>query len=95
MVLGCYYLTFERPGAKGEGKVFASQEAALAAYSAGAVALHSMIVVRMPESKLVLDAEEAGTRRIVTTVGKLIFNDIFPDDFPYVNSAEPARLAKS
>ena len=49
-----------------------------------------MIVVRMPESKLVLDAEEAGTRRIVTTVGKLIFNDIFPDDFPYVNSAEPA-----
>ncbi|NLH87843.1 MAG: DNA-directed RNA polymerase subunit beta', partial [Firmicutes bacterium] len=89
MVLGCYYLTFERPGAKGEGKVFASQEAALAAYSAGAVALHSMIVVRMPESKLVLDAEEAGTRRIVTTVGKLIFNDIFPDDFPYVNSAEP------
>ncbi|MDD4336356.1 MAG: DNA-directed RNA polymerase subunit beta' [Firmicutes bacterium] len=88
MVLGCYYLTFERPGAKGEGKVFGSPEAALAAYNAGAVALHSIIVVRMPESKLVMGAEEAGTRRIVTTVGKLIFNDIFPDDFHYINSAE-------
>ncbi len=90
MVLGCYYLTFERPGTQGEGKVFASPEAALAAYGAGVVELHSMIVVRMPELKLVFAAEEAGTRRIVTTSGKLIFNDILPDDFPYINSAEPS-----
>ncbi|HPQ03574.1 MAG TPA: DNA-directed RNA polymerase subunit beta', partial [Bacillota bacterium] len=88
MVLGCYYLTFERIGAKGEGKLFENPEAARAAYDAGAIALHSMIVVRIPESKLLLGAEEAGTRRIVTTVGKLIFNEIFPDDFPYINSAE-------
>ncbi len=88
MVLGCYYLTFERIGALGEGKIFENPEAAKAAYDAGVVALHARILVRMPESKNVLGSEEAGTRRIVTTVGKLVFNEIFPDDFPYINSAE-------
>jgi len=88
MVLGCYYLTFERIGARGEGKIFENAEAAKAAYDAGAVALHARILVRMPDSKNVLGAEEAETRRIVTTVGKLVFNEIFPDDFPYINSAE-------
>ena len=88
MVLGCYYLTFERIGAHGEGKIFENPEAAKAAYDAGVVALHARILVRMPESKNVLGAEEAGTRRIVTTVGKLVFNEIFPDDFAYINSAE-------
>jgi DNA-directed RNA polymerase subunit beta' len=88
MVLGCYYLTFERVGARGEGKIFENPDAARAAYDAGVVALHSRVMVRMPESKKVLGAEEADTRRIVTTVGKLVFNEIFPDDFPYINSAE-------
>ena len=88
MVLGCYYLTFERVGAKGEGKIFSNPERAKAAYDAGAVALQARIVVRIPESKKLLQADECGTRRVVTTVGKLIFNEVFPDDFPYVNSAE-------
>ncbi len=88
MVLGCYYLTFERVGARGEGKIFETPEAAKAAYDAGVVALHARIMVRMPESKNVRGAKEANTRRIVTTVGKLVFNEIFPDDFPYINSAE-------
>jgi DNA-directed RNA polymerase subunit beta' len=88
MVLGCYYLTFERVGARGEGKIFETPEAAKAAYDAGVVALHARIMVRMPESKNVRGAKEANTRRIVTTVGKLVFNEIFADDFPYINSAE-------
>ncbi|MCR4425439.1 MAG: DNA-directed RNA polymerase subunit beta', partial [Firmicutes bacterium] len=88
MVLGCYYLTIEKQGARGEGKVFESPEAAKMAYEAGSIELQARILVRLPESKLVLGAEEAGTRKIVTTVGRLIFNEIFPDDFPYINSAE-------
>jgi len=88
MVLGCYYLTFERIGARGEGKIFEDPEAAKAAYDAGVVALHARVLVRMPDSKSVLGAEQADTRRIVTTVGKLVFNEIFADDFPYINSAE-------
>ncbi|MGI6146360.1 MAG: DNA-directed RNA polymerase subunit beta' [Bacillota bacterium] len=91
MVLGCYYLTFERVGATGEGKCFSSPELAKAAYDAGVVALHARIVVRMPEDKKLLrhdGADPEDTRRIVTTVGKLIFNDVFPKEFPYINSAE-------
>ncbi len=88
MVLGCYYLTFERTGAEGEGKAFSTPDLAKAAYNAGVIALHSRIVVRIPEEKRLLGADGADSRRIVTTVGKLIFNEVFPPEFPYVNSAE-------
>jgi len=80
MVIGCYYLTLERPGAKGEGKIFASEDEALMAYQTGDVALQAKVKVRIERTK---DGE---TRRKVidTTVGRLIFNSAIPQDLGFV-----------
>lgn len=63
MVLGCYYLTISRDGAKGEGKVFGSPIEVYNAYDAGAVELHAKIKIRI------------NGQLIETTVGRVIFND--------------------
>ncbi|MBQ2069669.1 MAG: DNA-directed RNA polymerase subunit beta', partial [Bacilli bacterium] len=74
--------------AKNEGKVFASVDEVRNAYANNCVSLHSRIVI--PASKVHKD-EGTGlpigshSKYLITTVGKLIFNDVFPDDFPYIN----------
>ena len=73
MVIGCYYLTKSRPGARGEGMQFFSVEEALAAQDAGFVDLHAMIKVRVNHQML------------ETTPGRLIFNDILPVEMPFCN----------
>ena len=73
MVLGSYYLTKERKGEKGEGKVFASPEEVLIAYNDGKVGIHAIIKVRY-KGEL-----------IETTVGRVIFNQIVPDELGFVN----------
>ncbi len=89
LVLGCYYLTIAQRGEKGEGKYFANPDEAYMAYKEGAVTLHSLIAVRMPREKQVIGfADDDKDRKLlVTTVGRLVFNRIFPDDFPYINDA--------
>ncbi|HPF54407.1 MAG TPA: DNA-directed RNA polymerase subunit beta' [Eubacteriales bacterium] len=80
MVLGCYYLTLVREGAKGEGKAFSSEDEALMAYQMGEVTLQSKVKVR-------LSREYAGVtyRKIVdATVGKIIFNNAIPQDLGFV-----------
>jgi DNA-directed RNA polymerase subunit beta' len=76
MVLGCYYLTMERAGAKGEGKVFASIDDALSAFESGLVDKHALIKVRYPD----------GDRR-ETTIGRLKFNAILPEGMDHTNIA--------
>ncbi len=71
MVLGCYWLTKERPGAKGEGKVFASPEEVRIAYDAGEVEEHAKIKVRI------------GGELIGTTVGRVILGEILPPSIPF------------
>ena len=86
MVLGIYYLTLERPGAPGEGKVFMDYSEVLQAYHAKAVTLHSRIAISlkgMVTKNLGPNIPERGY--FLTTVGRLIFNEIFPLDFPYLN----------
>jgi len=79
MVLGCYYLTLERPDAKGEGKVFADPSDAEAAFRAGLVDKHALIKVRF------IDSESGETEIRETTVGRLLFNQIMPEGLPYAN----------
>ena len=91
MVMGCYYLTVEREGAKGEGKIFTSPQEAALAYQAGFLSLHARIAVNFSTvPKLFMGREQLrrtpGPKMLITTVGKLIFNEIFPDDFPYINN---------
>jgi len=89
MVLGNYYLTMEREGAIGEGMVFKDTDEALLAYHNGYVHLHSRIAIYAGSLKNETFTEEQNNKLLVTTVGKLIFNEILPKSFPYIN--EPTK----
>jgi DNA-directed RNA polymerase subunit beta' len=89
MVLGNYYLTMEREGAIGEGMVFKDTDEALLAYHNGYVHLHTRIAVHAGSLKNETFTEEQNNKLLITTVGKLIFNEILPKSFPYIN--EPTQ----
>jgi len=78
MVLGCYYLTISKPGAKGEGRFFSSFGEAKLAYELGIIELGAEIVVRDPSLR-----SDGG--RINTTAGRIIFNDALPPQFGFCN----------
>src|SRR5690606_13572425 len=82
MVLGSYYLTMDNNEATGSGSMFASINEAISAYQRGIVSLHARIVVPARVLKKSTFTEEQQRSLVVTTVGKLIFNEIFPADFP-------------
>jgi len=89
MVLGCFYLTMEREGCKGEGMVFGDLDEVELAYSLGKVDLHARIKVHT-RTCYTLSGERYSDgrprRRIIeTTVGRALFNQILPDDLRYVN----------
>jgi len=82
MVLGCYYLTMEQEGCRGEGKVFANLEEVALAYDLGKVDLHARIKVYQVTSK-----PTRRTRPIETTVGRALFNEALPEELRFVNEA--------
>ena len=86
MVLGIYYLTQERPGAKGEGKFFKSVNEAILAYENQIITLHSRIKVRvhkqMPDGSTV-------TGNVESTMGRFILNEIIPQDLGFVDRSNP------
>lgn len=85
MVLGAYYLTIEKKGSVGEGRRFSSPSEAINAYDHGHVSLHSRIVLPAKTLGKTSFTEKQQQAFIVTTPGKIIFNEIFPADFPYIN----------
>ncbi|KOP72274.1 DNA-directed RNA polymerase subunit beta' [Cytobacillus solani] len=89
MVLGNYYLTMERDGSVGEGMIFKDINEALLAYQNGYVHLHTRVAVHAGSLKNPTFTEEENKKLLITTVGKLIFNEILPTSFPYIN--EPTR----
>ncbi len=91
MVLGIYYLTQERPGAKGEGKFFRNLNEAIMAYENQYITLHSRITVRVSK---VNEKGETVSGLIETTLGRLIFNEILPQDLGYVDRSDPANFLK-
>ena len=94
MVLGNYYLTLETPGAIGEGTVFNDTNEALLAYANGYVHLHTRIAVYTGSLNNERFTEEERKQLLVTTVGKLIFNEILPKSFPYINEPTLENLEK-
>ena len=92
MVLGNYYLTLERAGAVGEGSVFKDASEALLAYQNGYVHLHTRVAVQASSlnNKTFTDAQQQ--QMLLTTVGKLIFNEILPESFPYINEPTNSNL---
>ena len=86
MVLGCYYLTIAKSGARGEGKIFSSFNEAKLAYELGIVELGAEIVVGDPSI-----GSDGG--RINTTVGRILFNDALPPQLRFYNKiADKASL---
>ncbi len=81
MVLGIYYLTLEKEGGVGEGKVFISEQEAILAYENGVVTLHDRVKVR----KTVKFEGEEYTRLVDITVGRIIFNEAIPQDIGFVD----------
>jgi len=73
LVLGCFYLTLEREGAKGEGRCFANPEEAIMAHETGVINLQARITVRM------------NGQRLETTVGRLLFNEALPEQLRFIN----------
>ncbi|MCR4688087.1 MAG: DNA-directed RNA polymerase subunit beta' [Saccharofermentans sp.] len=85
MILGCYYLTTEIQGDKGEGMVFTSVDEAMMAYHENQLTLHAMIKVRV--TREVNGKEETGL--VESTLGRFIFNSIVPQDLGFVDRSKP------
>ena len=82
MVLGLYYITKSRPGARGEGLKFYGPEEVIIAFDEKIVDMHAKVQVRMPVDKL---DPEKGFALVETTPGRIIVNQYVPDEVPYVN----------
>ena len=89
MVLGNYYITTEKPGDKGEGRVFKNANEAIEAYERREVTLHARIALPAKSFKYKTFTDEQKEMYLITTVGKLLFNEILPDGFQYIN--EPTK----
>jgi len=85
MVLGNYYITMEKAGEDGEGRVFKNTNEALMAYERREITLHTRIAVPVDSFKYKLFTQNQKGKYLVTTVGKIKFNEILPDSFAYIN----------
>ncbi|MBT2572138.1 DNA-directed RNA polymerase subunit beta' [Planococcus sp. ISL-110] len=92
MVLGNYYLTLERKGATGEGATFSGPEEVMIAYQTGHVHLHTRIAIQGGAVNNPTFTEEQNKMLLLTTVGKIIFNEILPKSFPYINEPTDYNL---
>ena len=88
MVLGSYYLTIDKPGEKGEGKVFRDFNEAIMAYNEGDITIHSAIKVRVTKD---VGGDHPETRIIDATVGRIIFNEHIPQDLGFVDRTDPDK----
>ncbi|MCT4469970.1 DNA-directed RNA polymerase subunit beta' [Mycoplasma sp. HS2188] len=84
MILGMYYLTMEKSGAKGEGKFFSTYEDMITAYENKAVTVHTRVVLPIEQADKKWITGDAVRRYIVSTVGKFMFNRAFPNTFEFI-----------
>ncbi len=92
IVLGCFWMTKEMPDQKGEGKIFSSPNEAITVYDYGEVSFHAKIKV-MPSEHAKYKAYDG--KPFDTTVGRLLFNSVLPNDFPYLNQEVTKKTLSS
>ncbi|BDF57858.1 DNA-directed RNA polymerase subunit beta' [Christensenellaceae bacterium] len=90
MVIGSYYLTIHREGAKGEGSIFASPDEAVLAYNTGNIDLQAMVKIRVTKEV----NGEMKTGIIETTTGRVIFNNAIPQDLGFMDRSKPENELK-
>ena len=94
MVLGNYYLTIEKAGLPGEGRVFKNVNEAVMAYERRQITLHTRIALPVKSFKYKIFPDAYLDKYLVTTPGKLIFNEIFPDTFQYINEGSNENIER-
>ena len=92
MVLGNYYITMEKAGLPGEGRVFMDSNEALMAYERREITLHTRIAIPVKSFRHKVFLDEQKDKYLVTTPGKLLFNEILPDSFAYLNEPSDANI---
>jgi DNA-directed RNA polymerase subunit beta' len=92
MVLGNYYITMEKAGLPGEGRVFMDSNEALMAYERREITLHTRIAIPVKSFRHKVFLDEQRDKYLVTTPGKLLFNEILPDSFAYLNEPSDANI---
>jgi len=92
MILGNYYITIEKAGEEGEGRVFRDPDEALMAYERREITLHTRIAIPVKGFKHTLFTDSQQDKYLVTTPGKLKFNEIFPDTFQYINEGTDENI---
>ena len=95
MVLGNYYLTMEKEGEPGEGRVFKDPVDVRMAYERREVTLHSRIALPVKSFRHKIFPDKYMDKYLVTTPGKIIFNEIFPDTFQYINDGSTSNATKA
>jgi DNA-directed RNA polymerase subunit beta' len=98
MVLGNFYLTIERAGDKGEGSIFKDPHEAELAYESGIISLHARVALPARNFPLFKLNDDQRDKYLVTTYGKLVFNEILPTEyvpqqFSYLNEPTTENLA--
>ena len=94
MVLGNYYLTMEKAGLEGEGRVFRNSNDVVMAYERREITLHTRIALPVKSFKHKIFPDKYMDKYLVTTPGKIIFNEIFPDTFQYINDTSVDNAVK-
>ncbi len=94
MVLGNYYLTMEKAGLDGEGRIFKNANEAMMAYERREITLHTRVAIPVRSFKHKLFIDEQKDKYLVTTPGKLIFNEILPDSFAYINEPSDENITR-
>ena len=92
MILGNYYITCEKAGLEGEGRVFKDANEAMMAYQRREITLHTRIALPVNSFKHKVFIDKYKNKYLITTPGKLIFNEILPDSFPYVNEPSDENI---
>lgn len=94
MVLGCYWMTKVKEGADGEGHIFGSPDSVRYAYDTGAINIKAGIKMRVDRRNPKFASYNEDQRYIETCAGRVLFNEILPEDFPFLNEELNGKMLK-
>ena len=94
MVLGNYYITIEKAGLPGEGRVYKDANEVLMSYERREITLHTRIALPVKSFRRKIFPDKYMDKYLVTTPGKLLFNEIFPDTFQYIEEGSSENIEK-
>ena len=94
MVLGNYYITIEKAGLPGEGRVYKDPNEVLMSYERREITLHTRIALPVRSFKHKIFPDKYMDKYLVTTPGKILFNEIFPDTFQYIAEGSGENIEK-